>query len=172
MHVSKMPLDWTLAEMFSFNLAKAVLETRDLRTLEICAPYYLLHFHQSDIREHCLKSIWLFRKCAPKELILKSLFKNIASSLGSVSSSAAIAREFFDSDEDLFEAANAFEPQEDYIDQYQERLKKLKEEGLLDQCQSYFLPFELKVRLKIEKTALLMEWPLSPAPAVQLQLPA
>ena len=166
-----MPYDWKQADKFPFILAQALVEHDDLKLTGGCGPYYLLHHHQSSVRDHCFNVIWFFRKHANRELTLKSLFKNLADTLGFVAEAAGLARALFNSDEEFFAAASAVEPPENFADQYQERLNKLKEDGLLQRYQRIFLPLELKVMEKIEKTALLADWPVIQSPAIQLQLP-
>ncbi len=162
--------DWKEADNLALTLAQAIIEKNDFVLSDGFIPYNLLLHHKSSVRAHSFNAFWFAKKHVVQDMVVEYLLKDIADTLGYVDEAAGLARSFYDSDSQFLLAAHCYEPVKEFSSQYEERLKKLEEEGNLQSYQELFLPLELQVRALIEKTAMLIELPTIATNAVQLDL--
>ena len=81
------------------------------------------------------------------------LLKNVADTLVDVSMAAGLAARLFENPEGFFEFAKTFKPPEGFEDQYQDRLKEIKDRGILA-MQGTFWRTEASCRNGIERAIL------------------
>ena len=88
-----------------------------------------LDHHNSSIRCWMMEIAWVAFPLLNSMAALEKLFKNIADTLGGVDLAIGLAAKFFDNADDFMVAAQAFKPT-DFEDQYQDRLKIIKANGV------------------------------------------
>jgi hypothetical protein len=114
--------------------------------------------HDSGLRWYFYRVCWMVRRHLPKEKFLDPLFKCISDCLGYVDHAAGLASALCDDRQDFFVQAEEFEPNPRFLDQYQERIKNLREnESFLSECQRPFESLELKLRRQIADVAMNLE---------------
>ena len=128
--------------------------------------FYQLHanldHHNSSIRGWMMEMAWVSFPFLNSEYALGKLFKNIADTLGGVDIAVGLASRFFSKPDDFMAAAQAFKPT-DFEDQYQDRLKIIKENGV-QSFQASLWKTETCCRKLIEETVMGLRMPKGTKP--------
>ena len=111
-----------------------------------------LDHHNSSIRCWMMEIAWFAFPRLNSEMALEKLYKNIADTLGGVDLAIGLASRFYGNTNDFMAAARAFKPKE-FEDQYQDRLKIIKENGV-PSFQASLWKTEADCRKKIEESVL------------------
>lgn len=112
-----------------------------------------LDHHNSSIRCWMIDLGWFtIPWLNPVEATAK-LLKNLADTLGGPFMAAGLAKRFFENSDGFFNFARTFTPPNGFEDQYQTRMKYVKEQGILE-MQAPFWRKEALCRKKIEQAVL------------------
>jgi hypothetical protein len=111
----------------------------------------------SSIRSFILALAWFVRGRIPFEKAARALFKNAAVTLSYWDRSLGLCSTLFENEEQFWSFADSFEPPRDFIEQYQDRLKVIRE-NKLGLCRCFFIELELKLRKIIDGWALSLEF--------------
>jgi len=131
-----------------WELCLACCEKDPSKTGAFVALRLLMGHSNSNLRLWGMKLGWLVRDRLPPKVI-PVLLGNIANTLGAVDQSVGLAVARCGSPEAFLEAADAFEPPEDFEDQYRNRIARVRELGT-NRYQTSFLAEEVQVRKLLE----------------------
>jgi hypothetical protein len=107
----------------------------------------------SSVRSFILELTWFVRKRIPLEKTAKVLLRNVAETDVTWDWSLGLCSSLFENEERFWGFAGAFKPSPSFSEQYQDRLKKAREDRLL-QCRCHFIELELKLRQMMDQWAL------------------
>ncbi len=116
-----------------------------------------LSHHNSSIRSFILELTWFVRKRVPFEKAARTLLKNVADTLGYWDWSLGLCSSLFENEEQFWAFADAFEPPQEFLEQYRDRLKGVHKDKLR-QCRYHFTELELKPRQMIDEWALSLKF--------------
>ncbi len=111
----------------------------------------------STIRSFIFELAWFVRERIPFEKAAKALLKNAADTLSYWDKSVGLCSSLFENEEQFWSFAHAFEPPHDFMEQYQYRLKVVRE-NKLGLCRCSFIELELKLRQMIDGWALSLKF--------------
>ena len=109
-----------------------------------------LNHGMSILRLWTMEIAWLLREQIQVDKASLKLFDNVASTLLYVEDAWGLVSSLFTDSEGFHHAAENYKPREDYQEQYQDRLRLLKEEAPLN-FQAYFWKLEANCRKYIQE---------------------
>lgn len=109
-----------------------------------------LNHHNSAIRIWMMEIAWMLRTRLPREKVLPLLLENVASTLLGVEEAWGLAAVLFEDRAAFLEAANEWSPENDFNDQYAERVEQLKDKTFA--CQAPFWKLEATIYRSISQT--------------------
>ncbi len=111
----------------------------------------------SSIRSVILDLAWFVKKRIPFEKAARALLKNAADTLSYWDRSLGLCSALFENEEQFWAFADNFQPPQDFMGQYQDRLRSAHE-GKPRVLQCYFTELELELRRMIDGWALSLKF--------------
>lgn len=109
-----------------------------------------LNHHNSAIRIWMMEIAWIMRTRLPRDRVLPLLLENVASTLGGVDKAWGLAAVLFEDRAAFLKAANNWSPENDFNDQYAERVEQLKDKTFA--CQAPFWKLEATIYRQLSQT--------------------